>query len=202
MKTVCVASILNVAYKNIDQFVFAVMVSQEMAEMDVMRLVVALILNVHRVRRASIANALMFAKRRSVELMLFVAQNTIIVPHANAYPAIEETHKLNVSDPNARPTKSARIIWHAKMKSVEIHAIVAKEHCVALKTIDLHADVHQAIQAIQMFGARLYKGSLNVAWMAIAQANWPASVACARILATKRSHVLSMQVAALSILYH
>lgn len=119
----------------------------------------------------------------------------------NAYPAIVEIHKLNVSDPNARQTKSARIIWHAKMKSVEIHAIVAKEHYVASKTIDLHADVHQATQAIQMFDARLFNENPSVAWMAIVQVNWHASVAFARILATKRNHVLSMQVAALSIPY-
>lgn len=140
----------------------------------------------------------MYVKQLNVASMRFVVQIITIVLNANVSQAIVAIHKLNVCDLNARQTLNVPIIWRVSLKSVEIHAIVVKGHCVALTIIELLADVHLAILAILVSVVQLsYMTSQSVAWMAIVPVNWLALVAFVRILVSKPDHVLSMQVVVL-----
>lgn len=144
----------------------------------------------------------MYVKRLNVASMPFAAPIIIIVHNANVCQVTVAIPKLSVLVPNVRQISNVPTTWHASMKSVAIHVIVAKEHYVASTIIDQHANVHPDIREILASVVQLlYEMSQSVAWMAIVQVNWRALVAFVRILVTKLNHVLNTQVAALSIRY-
>lgn len=154
---VYVFRILNVMFKNIEQFVSAEMVLLEMHIWDVMKSDVDQTLNVNRQKHVSIRNVLILANTLNVEQMLCAKLITITKLDAIVMKDIAEIRLPDVKDQNVPEMITAHTIWLVKMRNALILAIVLYQLNVLSTIMCHHVAVLQATQEILKYPVKRLK---------------------------------------------